>query len=199
MKRIPAVMAAVAASAALATTAIGAAGALPAFAAPNPHAGHAKTVQHQIASLKAAKPAQAAKLAGPAKSADPVKILSQYNSGQYVTVVTCQGADTPGPVRVNQPHMPLHVSGDALTPATISALARPRAYKKVYSCAVTVEKRLPVATGKGGGTKCELPGGRLPGAGGSAGQEAGACRHRVTLNTGLGGQARSVAQHHPVH
>jgi hypothetical protein len=191
MKRIPAVMAAVAASAALATATIGAAGTPPAAAAPNPHTSQAKTVEYQIASLKTnhtgkrVKPARAAKTAKPAKTAkaakaakaakpaDPVKILSQYNSGQYVTVVTCHGTDTPAPVHLNLPHTPLQVKGDIPTPAIIHALAQPRTYKKVYTCTVTVEQKLPA------------PARHVP--------------HHVTVNTGFGGRANSVVQHHPVH
>jgi hypothetical protein len=175
MKRIPAVMAAVAASAALATAAIGAAAAPPAVAAPSPHTSQAKTVQYQIASLKAnhtGKRVKSAKAAKAAKAADP-KILSQYNSGQYVTVVTCHGVDIPGPVHLNLPHRPLVLNGDIPDPAIIRALAQPRTYKKVYTCTLTVEQKLPA------------PAKHVP--------------HHVTVNTGFGGRASSVAQHHPAH
>lgn len=197
MKRIPAVMAAVTASAALATAAVGAAGTLPALASSRSQASYAKAepVQHQVALAKAAKAEKAAKAAKarktgkPAGNADPVKIISQYGSGQYVTVVTCNGATVPGPVQLNHPRTPLRVTGANATPATVSALAKPRAYKKIYSCTVIVEKKVPA----GKSSRCELPGVAV-----SPGKGAGACgKRRVTLNTGFGGMSQPVARHHP--
>jgi hypothetical protein len=196
MKRIPVVMAAVAASAALATAAVGAAGTLPALASSRPQAGYAKAqlVRHQVAPAKAAKAEKAAKArktGKPAGNADPVKIISQYDSGQYVTVVTCNGATVPGPVQLNHPRTPLRVTGANAAPATVRALAKPRVYKKVYSCTVIVEKKVPAPAGKGG--RCELPGVAV-----SPGKGAGACgEHRVMLNTGFGGMSQPVARHHP--
>lgn len=199
MKRIPVVMAAVAASAALATAAVGAAGTLPALASSRPQAGHAKaeSVRHQLALAKAAKAekavtaAKARKTGKPAGNADPVMIISQYDSGRYVTVVTCNGATVPGPVQLNHPRTPLRVTGANATPATVSALAKPRVYKKIYSCTVIVEKKVPAPAGKGSG--CELPGVAV-----SHGKGAGACgERRVTLNTGFGGMSQPVARHHP--
>lgn len=186
MKRVPAVVTAVAASTVLASAILAAGTGItgPASASAAASAGPAAPkpgVRHQVAHLK--KPAKKT----PAAAA-PVKILSQDASGQYVSEVTCDGKAAPAPVRLNQPRTPIRLTGSALTPATARALARPRTYRQVYRCTIIVEKKAPVPAGKGGGvgTKCELPGkgGRL-------------CTSDVTLNTGLGGAAHSVAGHHP--
>jgi hypothetical protein len=155
MKRVPAVVTALAASA-LAATAIGAA-TLPAQADQRP--------VHQVAKQ--------------ARQAEAVSVISQAQSGQYVSVVTCKGATTPPTITLKTVGASLRVTG-----TTIKAVTRPKAYHTVYTCTVTVEKKLPVQTGKGGGLKCEL---------GPMGQ----CHKAVTLNTGFGGKASTVSKHHP--
>ncbi|HEY1700287.1 MAG TPA: hypothetical protein VGG75_11305 [Trebonia sp.] len=158
MKRVPAVMTALAASA-LAATAIGAA-TLPARAARA-----APRSVHQVAQQS--------------EQVKPVSVISQDQSGQYVSVVTCKGAATPPAVTLKAAGTPLRVTG-----TTIKAVTRPKAYRTVYTCTVTVEKKLPVQTGKGGGLKCELG-------------QMSQCHKAVNLNTGFGGKASTVSKHHP--
>jgi hypothetical protein len=142
-------------------------------------ANKAQTVDRQVAR---AEPATA-----------PVSIPSQYGSGQYVSVVNCQGGQVPPPVRLQQPNTPLHLTGTAPTPAVAKAMATRGRYKTVYTCNLVVQKQVPVPAGKGGGLKpCELGQG---GAGG--GKNGAACHKPVTLNTGFGGAAGSVSAHHP--
>jgi hypothetical protein len=66
-------------------------------------------------------------------------------------------------------------------------LARPKAYKTVYSCTVLVEEKAPTAKKK----SCELATRR-----GSGGRWR-SCHPEITLNTGFGGEAGPMASHHP--
>lgn len=175
-----------AASAALATAAVGT-GMLPASAAAHPAAHQvaqqaAHRVDRQIArKMPGARAAKDPRLAAP----DPVQINSQYGSGQYVSVVDCQGKQTPPPVRIQAPQTPLRLTGTKPSFAVARAMATQGRYKTVYTCTLVVKKEIPRAPGKGGGIKsCEHPR-----------TAKGQCR--VTLNTGFGGAAGAVTRHRP--
>jgi hypothetical protein len=175
MKRLTAVVTA-AASTGLATAALGI-GMLPALAS-------AQTAARPVSSTTA--------------HAAQVRIPSQYGSGQYVSVVNCQGGQVPPPVRLRQPNTPLHLTGTAPTPAVTKAMATRGRYKTVYTCTVVVQKQVPAPAGKGGGLKqCELGQGGGTGNGGMGKNGSSACHKPVTLNTGFGGAAGPVAGHHP--
>jgi hypothetical protein len=173
MKRVPAVVTALAASA-LAATAIGVA-TLPTQAAQAAQA--ARAPQATRAAQAAQRPVH--QRAEEAKQVESVSVISQAQSGQYVSVVTCKGAATPPTVTVKAAGTALRVTG-----TTIKAVTRPKAYRTVYTCTVTVEKKLPVQTGKGGGLKCELG-------------QMSQCHKAVKLNTGFGGKASTVSKHRP--
>lgn len=181
MTRITAFVTVAAASAALATAAVGT-GMLPAFAAARPAAhSAARGIERQIA-----RKMPGARI-GTMPSADPVRITSQYRSGQYVSVVTCEGAQVPPPVRLRVKGTPIRVSGNQPSAVVARAIARPGRYKTVYTCQVVVEKEVPPAPGKGGGIKpCERYKGTIS-------------KCHVTLNTGFGGAAGSVARHRVRH
>jgi len=69
---------------------------------------------------------------------------SRDATGAYVTVVTCSGTSTPPPVTVSG-SAPFTVKGIMDTVGVTKALAkRPSGYVKVYTCTVTVLKKLPV-------------------------------------------------------
>lgn len=166
-------------------------------------AGHGQAAQHgnaarrgQAAAHKQAPGSTVSRqIARAVPATAPVHIPSQYGSGQYVSVVDCQGAQTPPPVRLAQPNTPLHLTGTAPTPAVAKAMATRGRYKTVYTCTVVVQKQVPTPAGKGGGLKqCEL-GGTGSGSTGKSGSSA--CHKPVTLNTGFGGAAGPVAGHHP--
>ena len=76
-------------------------------------------------------------------------------------------------------------------PGVIKQLAKPKAYKTVYSCTVTVKEKAPAPKKpkKTHPVRCEL------GQGGP--WTGGRSCHRVILNTGFGGEAGPVARHHP--
>ena len=68
---------------------------------------------------------------------------SKYASGTYITVVTCAGKSTPPPVTVNA-STPFTVTGTIDTEGVTQALAQqPSDYAAVYTCHVTVLKKLP--------------------------------------------------------
>ena len=199
---------AVAATLATAATATMAAAAtiVPAMAAPRPtahaaaHAAHAKTSaahgktsaahgKTSAAHGKTTTAAQQAKLAGFA----PAESTSQLDGGKYVTIVHCLGVDSPPTVHLDRPGTPLIVSGGGPTSATLKMLKQHDPYKTVYTCTLLVEEKVPakpkaaapkkVAAHKAG---CEIARG-----GGKT------CTKKVTLNTGFGGLARQVKNHHP--
>jgi hypothetical protein len=112
------------------------------------------------------------------------------DGGKYVTVVRCTGSvSTPPPVTLAQLDDPLTVRGTRPTAGVIKQLAKPKTYKTVYSCTVTVKKKVPTPKKKTHPAGCEL------GQGGTSHQ--GKSCHRVVLNTGFGGESGTVAKHHP--
>ena len=169
-----------AAAAALAAAAVMA----PAFAATRPadHATLARAAAHGKTNTRARR-----------TLADV--ITSDFgDGGKYVTVVRCAGtSSTPPPVRLARLDDPLTVRGARPTAAVVKLLAKPKAYKTVYTCTVIVEQKVPAAKKKThivAKKSCEL------GAGGWGGRGRG-CHHVVILNTGFGGEAGPVASHHP--
>lgn len=181
MKRLTAVVTAAATSAALAAAAIGtempsaSAAARPSAAAARSAGAAGHEVQRQIART------MPGEQIGKPVPGGPVQIVSQYGPGQYVSVVNCQGQQVPPPVHLQAPNTPLQLQGVKPSYAVALAMAMPGRYKTVYSCTLVVkrETQTPVArvakVGKGGGLK------------------------HVTLNTGFGGESRSVFRHHPWH
>jgi hypothetical protein len=117
------------------------------------------------------------------------------DGGKYVTVVRCTGTvSTPPPVRLARLDDPLTVRGTRPTAGVVKLLARPKAYKTVYTCTVIVEEKVPAAKKKAhliAKRGCELGTGR-----GWVGRWR-SCRHAVILDTGFGGEAGPVASHHP--
>lgn len=188
MKRFTAVVTA-AASAGIATAAIGI-GVVPAFAATSP-VTHPAAAPVPATAPSAAPPAATTAPAGTTPTAT-TRNVSQFGSGQYVSVVSCSGQAAPPPVHLNGVSTPLQVTGTTPSYSVTKAMATPGRYKPVYTCAVVVEKQIPVA-GKGGGLKrCELATGSGAGKGGMSG-----CHKPVTLNTGFGGRSGAVSGHHP--
>jgi hypothetical protein len=208
MNRVIAV-AATLATAAMAGTMVAAATVAPALAAPRPAtvtpAQHARPAGH-------AKPAEQAKTTGGAKTTVPAKeaiarpkaaergpgfagttIGSELDGGKYVTVVHCQGVDSPPPVTLAKQGTPLVVNGVGPSANILAMLKAPNPYKTVYTCTVTVKERVPskpkpVAkkAPKAHKKGCEIAtGGRKT------------CTKPVTLNTGFGGLASQVKGHHP--
>jgi hypothetical protein len=177
------VMGAVAAAAA--ATLAAAAVMAPAVAATRP-------AEHAVKS----RPAAHGKAKHQAKPTVADVITSQLgDGGKYVTVVRCTGSvSAPPPVTLARLDDPLTVRGTRPTAGVIKQLAKPKTYKTVYSCTVTVKEKAPVPAKPGKPRKthpvgCELGQGR-PWIGGRS------C-HRVILNTGFGGEAGPVASHHP--
>jgi hypothetical protein len=173
---------AVAAAATLATAAVMA----PAFAATRPagHTGPAHPAAH-------GKTGQHAKAGQHAKPTLADVITSQLgDGGKYVTVVRCAGSvAAPPPVTLAQLDDPLTVRGSHPTASVIKQLAKPKAYRTVYTCTVTVKEKKPTPKKKLHPVGCEL------GQGGTLNR--GKACHRVVLNTGFGGAAGQVAKHHP--
>jgi hypothetical protein len=192
MTRIHVVAASAAAAVALAATAMSAAAITPVLAAARP----AGTAPAKVAPAKTS-PAKGVKTAKTGKGAkakiDPVTIVSQYANGKYMSVLHCQGISTPPPIRLKGPGTPLTLKGTGPSAGETAGLSKPSGYQNVYKCTIVVEER-PVLAMK---PRCELaPSG--PGAGGAgAGASATACHQRVSISTGFGGEAASVARHHP--
>lgn len=183
MKRITAIVTAASASGALAIAAVSA-GMLPASASTSaPARPAAQAVTHTAAhpvKRQIARKARAAR----AKAASPVRILSQYGNGQYVSVVHCQSGRVPPPLHLRKSGVPLHLAGQQPSATVTRSLGQ---YKPVYRCTLVIKKK-PVTPGKGGGIKpCEHV---RPGTHGKC---------HVTLNTGFGGAAGSVKGHRPRH
>jgi hypothetical protein len=196
MNRVTAVAAtlATAAAATMAAATIG-----PALAAPRPlavhPAAHAKTTTaHAKTTTAQAKEnaAQQAKLA----SFLPTEIASEFDGGKYVTIVQCQGVDSPPPVHLAERGTPLTVSGVGPSAAIFKLLKQADPYKNVYTCTVLVKEKVPakpradvtkqIKAHKVRGSRCEIATG-----GGTR------CTKKVTLNTGFGGLAPQVKRHHP--
>jgi hypothetical protein len=151
----------------------------PAFAATRPaeHAAKTRTAGH-------------GKVKHHVKPTPADVITSQLgHGGKYVTVVRCTGSvPTPPPVTLAQLNDPLTVRGGHPTAGVIKQLARPKTYRTVYSCTVTVKEKVPTPKKKTHPAGCEL--------GKGAPTSRKSC-HRVVLNTGFGGEAGTVAHHHP--
>jgi hypothetical protein len=97
----------------------------------------AKTTKHE-ADTKAAEVT-----AGTAAS---VVSESRNASGTYITVVTCSGKTMPPPVAVTTSR-PFTIKGAINTKSVTNALAKqPPGYTPVYTCIVTVLKKLPVCS-----------------------------------------------------
>jgi hypothetical protein len=194
MNRVTAVaaMLATAATATMAAATIG-----PAVAAPRPMAAHpaahAKTTAaHASATQAKETAARQAKLA----SFLPTEIASEMDGGKYVTIVRCQGVDSPPPVHLAKPGTPLTVSGVGPSAAIFKMLKQADPYKNVYTCTVLVKEKVPgkpraavpkkIAAHKARRSGCEIATG-----GGNR------CTKKVTLSTGFGGLAPQVRNHHP--
>jgi hypothetical protein len=192
MNRVTAVaaMLATAATATMAAATIG-----PALAAPRPSAAHAAA--HASAAHANESAVQQAKLA----SLLPTEIASEFDGGKYVTIVQCQGVDSPPPVRLGQPGTPLTVSGVGPSAAIFKMLKQADPYKNVYTCTVLVKEKVPakpradvtkkIKAHKVRGSGCEIA------TGGNATGGNTRCTKKVTLNTGFGGLAAQVKRHHP--
>ena len=163
---------------------------VPAMAAPRPAAAHpAAHARIKAAAEHARTTAQRATTT----SALPTEIASELDGGKYVTIVHCQGVDSPPPVHLGSPGTPLIVNGVGPSAAVFKMLKQQDPYKNIYTCTVLVKEKVPgkakpavpkkVAAHKAG---CEIAAG-----GGRT------CTKKVTLNTGFGGLARQVGNHHP--
>jgi hypothetical protein len=192
MNRVTAVaaMLATAATATMAAATIG-----PALAAPRPSAAH--PAAHASAAHANESAAQQAKLA----SLLPTEIASEFDGGKYVTIVQCQGVDSPPPVRLGQRGTPLTVSGVGPSAAIFKMLKQADPYKNVYTCTVLVKEKVPakpradvtkkIKAHKVHGSGCEIA------TGGNTTGGNTRCTKKVTLNTGFGGLAEQVKRHHP--
>jgi hypothetical protein len=181
---------AVAATLATATMAA-AATIVPAMAAPHP------------AAAAPAKPAKTTTTTTHAKLASslPTQVASELDGGKYVTIVRCQGVDSPPPVHLARPGAPLTVTGTGPSAAVFKMVNQADPYKDIYTCTVLVKEKVPAKPkpmAKAHKAGCEIgpvvSPGRLPG--GLPGSRNG-CTKKVTLDTGFGGRARQVKNHHP--
>jgi hypothetical protein len=99
----------------------------------------------------------------------PIAFDSEFNGGQFVTQVSCSSTVTPAPVHVGLPGAPLTLSGTGPSAGAAHLLTKPGGYKTVYVCTIIVKKRAA--------KKFHL--------------------RKVVISTGFGGEAGSVARHHP--
>jgi hypothetical protein len=170
-------------TAAAAATLAAAAVMAPAFAATRPadHATLARTAAHGKANHH------------PRRALADVITSDFGDSGKYVTVVRCTGTvSTPPSVRLARLDDPLTVRGARPATAVVKLLAKPNAYKTVYTCTVIVKEKVPPARTLPPAKKsCEVGTGR----GWAAWWRS--CHPEVILNTGFGGEAGPVASHHP--
>jgi hypothetical protein len=199
MTRIHAVAAGAAAAVALAATAMSTAAITPVLAAARPtgttpaKSAPAKSVPATSAKGTDAKTGKTIKTGKTAKGAktkiDPVTIVSQYANGKYMSVLHCQGISTPPPIRLKAPGTPLTLKGTGPSAGQTAGLSTPPGYQTVYKCTIVVQER-PVLVLK---PRCEL----APTGPGSGGPGAAVCHQQVSISTGFGGEAASVARHHP--
>jgi hypothetical protein len=188
MNRVTAVAATLATAA---TATMAAVTIVPAMAAPRPATAgpaHAKTAHAKTVAAQHAK----------TPSYPPTSIASELDGGKYVTVVHCQGEDSPPPIHLSKPGTPLTVSGVGPSAAIFKMLKQQDPYKNIYTCTVTVEEKVPAkpkaAKRVAAHKACEIgTGGPRTGTGG----RPGSCTKKVTLNTGFGGLARQVKNHRP--
>jgi hypothetical protein len=220
MNRVIAVTATLA-TAAMAGTMVVAAAGVPAMAAPRPASAHPAKQAGQAKKAAPAKQAVHAK-AGGARAATaarskaaaaagpsflPTVIGSELGGGKYVTVVSCHGVDSPPPVTLAKPGTPLVVNGVGPSAAVLTMLQKPNPYKTVYTCTVTVREKVPAKPKPVAKVKkahkahkkgCEIAtGGPTGGPGGRPTGGRTGCTKPVTLNTGFGGEAPQVKDHHP--
>jgi len=164
---------------------------VPAMAAPRPAAAH--PAAH--ARIKATAPhARTTAQRATTTSSLPTEIASELDGGKYVSIVHCQGVDSPPPVHLGSPGTPLIVNGVGPSAAVFKMLKQQDPYKNIYTCTVLVKEKVPgkakpavpkkVAAHKAG---CEI----------AAGGGGRTCTKKVTLDTGFGGRARQVRNHHP--
>jgi hypothetical protein len=168
-------------------------------AGTGPASTHPATHAAKHAARQAAKHAKVI-TAKPRQRVDPVKIVSQYAAGEYVSIVTCRGTGAPPPLRLKAPGTPLTLTGTGPSAGVLQSLAKPGAYKNVYTCTIVIKKRVPPAPREATLRQCELGHGggtSGTGTGGTGGARTPVCHETVTLNTGFGGEARAVASHHP--
>jgi hypothetical protein len=99
----------------------------------------------------------------------PVTFDSEFRGGQFVTLVSCSSTVTPPPVSVGVPGAPLTLHGTGPSAGAATLLTKPGGYKTVFTCTIVVKKRVP--------KKFHL--------------------RKVIISTGFGGEAGSVARHHP--
>ena len=121
-------------AATLATAAMAAAATIvPAMAAPHP------------AAAAPAKPAKTTTTAAHAQLANslPTQVASELDGGKYVTIVRCQGVDSPPPVHLAAPGKPLTVTGAGPSAAVFKMLNQADPYKDVYTCTVLVKEKVP--------------------------------------------------------
>jgi hypothetical protein len=182
---------AVAVTAATATMVAGAAIA-PAMAAARPMG--ARSAAAAAAKESEAKTVESRVKRAAVRPLAPLQIASQLSGGQYVTIVQCHGSvRTPPPIQVARPDGPLSVKGSTLSSGQLALLKKPDAYKTVYTCTVVVKERVQAKP------KPRIAGHRacvVSGTGGGGRKSSTRCK-KVTLNTGFGGLAAQVAQHHP--
>jgi hypothetical protein len=118
----------------------------------------AKTTKHE-GGTETAKATAATKVATAAKATETAKGIaataarvvseSRNKSGTYLTVVTCSGKTMPPPVVVTKSR-PFTVKGAINTKSVTNALAhKPSDYTPVYTCTVTVLKKLPPVCSNG--------------------------------------------------
>jgi hypothetical protein len=108
------------------------------------------TVHHSARNAKTTKDAKTTKQEGgtetaKATAATAARVVSESRnaSGTYLTVVTCSGKAMPPPVVVTTSR-PFTVKGAINTKSVTNALAhKPSDYTPVYTCIVTVLKKLP--------------------------------------------------------
>jgi hypothetical protein len=191
MNRVTAV-AATLATAAAATMAAATTG--PAMAAPRSvtahPAAHAKTATAHASTTQAKTTARQAKLT----SFPPTEIASELDGGKYVTIVRCQGVDSPPPIHLAKPGTPLTVSGAGPSAAIFKMLKQADPYKDIYTCTVLVEEKVP-AKPRAAVTK-KIAAHKVPGSGCEIAPGGTRCTKKVALNTGFGGLARQVKHHH---
>ena len=180
--------------AAAATLAVGtaaivaAATVVPAMAAPRPAAAHpAAHARIKAAAEHARTTAQRAN--DSERPAD--RVASELDGGKYVTIVQCQGVDSPPPVHLGSPGTPLIVNGVGPSAAVFKMLKQQDPYKNVYICTVVVKEKVP------GKAKSRAEEGGRPQGGLRDRRRRQDCTKKVTLNTGFGGLARQVRNHHP--
>ncbi|HXT94336.1 MAG TPA: hypothetical protein VN714_34305 [Trebonia sp.] len=195
------------AMAAAVTIAPAMAAARPAAAHPAAHAKSAPAAQAKAVAARARVIAQQAQSA----SSQPVVIGSEEDNYKYVTVVTCQGADTPPPITLGKPGTPLTASGIGPSAGILKSLQQPNPYKTIYTCTVVVKVKVPpkpkptpkstkatkaTKPKKAPKTACQFgTGSGGMGKGGTGGSKS--CTKPVTVNTGFGGLAPQVTMHHP--